>query len=134
MPNHLHLVLQPSENGGMSHFLRWSTLTHTMRYHAHYHTEGEGYVYQGRFKSFPVQDDDHFLDLCRYVERNAKRARLCGKGRGLAMGIALSLVPRPRTTAKATGTMADPPFVELDQASQRVARRQGIRSNPMVDS
>ena len=60
----------------MSDFLRWVTLTHTMRYHSHYHTAGEGHVYQGRFKSFPVQDDDHFHVLCRYVERNALRAKL----------------------------------------------------------
>ncbi|MFV1969321.1 MAG: hypothetical protein ACC628_28200, partial [Pirellulaceae bacterium] len=31
---------------------------------------------QGRFKSFPVQDDDHFYTVCRYVERNALRANL----------------------------------------------------------
>ena len=33
-------------------------------------------MYQGRFKSFPVQDDHHFLVLCRYVEANARRAGL----------------------------------------------------------
>ena len=76
MPNNWHLVLQPSEDGGMSNFLRWVTLTHTMRDHAHYRTAGEGHVYQGRFKSFPVQDDGHFHVLCRYVERNAQRAEL----------------------------------------------------------
>ena len=76
MPNHWHFVLQPSEDGGMSDFLRWVSLTHTMRYHAHYNTAGEGHVYQGRFKSFPVQDDGHFLVLGRYVERNAQRAGL----------------------------------------------------------
>ena len=31
---------------------------------------------RGRFKSFPIQDDDHFLLVCRYVERNALRAGL----------------------------------------------------------
>ena len=56
--------------------MRWITATHTMRYHAHYHTSGEGHLYQGRFKSFPLQDDDHFLTVCRYVERNALRAGL----------------------------------------------------------
>ena len=61
MPNHWHIVLQPTEDGGMSDFLRWVTLTHTQRYHAHYGTSGQGHVYQGRFKSFPIQDDDHFL-------------------------------------------------------------------------
>ena len=34
MPNHWHFVLQPSEDGGMSNFLRWVSLTHTMRLHA----------------------------------------------------------------------------------------------------
>ena len=55
MPNHWHFVLQPTEDGGMSDFLRWVTLTHTQRYHAHYGSSGQGHVYQGRFKSFPVR-------------------------------------------------------------------------------
>jgi len=76
MPNHWHLVLQPTEDGGLSNFLRWVALTHTMRLHAHRGTGGQGHVYQGRFKSFPIQDDDHFLVVCRYVERNALRADL----------------------------------------------------------
>ena len=76
MPNHWHFVLRPQQGGEMSRFLRWVTATHTMRYHAHYHSSGEGHVYQGRFKSFPVQDDEHFLTVCRYVERNARRAQL----------------------------------------------------------
>ncbi len=76
MPNHWHLVLRPGVDGELSRFMRWITATHTMRYRAHYHTSGEGHVYQGRFKSFPVQDDGHFLTVCRYVERNAARAGL----------------------------------------------------------
>ena len=68
MSNHWHFVLQPTEDGGMSDFLRWVTLTHTQRYHAHYGTSGQGHVYQGRFKSFPIQDDSHFYVVCRYVE------------------------------------------------------------------
>ncbi len=76
LPNHWHFVLQPTENEGMSRFLGWVTLTHTMRFHAHYQTAGEGHLYQGRFKSFPVQGDDHFYVVCRYVERNALRAGL----------------------------------------------------------
>jgi len=76
MPSHWHFVLQPTEDGGMSELLRWVSLTHTMRLHAHYGTSGQGHIYQGRFKSFPVQDDEHFLVVCRYVERNALRAGL----------------------------------------------------------
>ena len=76
MPNHYHLVLSPTEDGAMSRFMKWVGGTHTMRYHAHYHTGGAGHVYQQRFKSFPIQDDEHFLTVCRYVERNALRANL----------------------------------------------------------
>jgi putative transposase len=76
MPNHWHVVLRLNQDGEMSNFLRWVTATHTMRYHAHYHTSGEGHFYQGRFRSFPIQDDGHFLTVCRYVERNARRADL----------------------------------------------------------
>ncbi len=76
MPSHWHLVLRPNRDGEMGDFLRWVTATHTMRYHAHYHTSGQGHVYQGRFKSFPIQGDGHFLTVCRYVERNALRAGL----------------------------------------------------------
>lgn len=51
-------------------------MTHTARYHAHYHTVGAGHVYQGRYKSFPVEGGDHFLTACRYVERNALAAKM----------------------------------------------------------
>jgi putative transposase len=51
-------------------------LTHTRRFHEHYHVTGTGPLYQGRYKSFPVQEDDHFFTVCRYVERNARRATL----------------------------------------------------------
>src|SRR5438552_15751691 len=37
---------------------------------------GSGPVYQGRFRSFPVQTDEHFMTVARYVERNALRAKL----------------------------------------------------------
>ena len=53
----------------MSCFLRWVTATHTMRYYAHHHTSGDGHLYQGRCKSLPIQDDGHFVTVCRYVER-----------------------------------------------------------------
>ena len=79
MPNHWHLVLWPRGDGVLSEFLRWLTVTHTQRYHAHHHTSGTGPLYQGRFKSFPVQEDEHLLTVMRYVERNALRANLAAR-------------------------------------------------------
>nr|WP_143206353.1 transposase [Singulisphaera sp. GP187] len=74
MPHHWHLVLWPEHDGDLSEYLRWLTVTHTPRWHAAHHTSGTGPLYQGRFQSFPVQDDEHLLTVCRYVERNALRA------------------------------------------------------------
>jgi len=33
-------------------------------------------LYQGTYKSFLVQEDEHFCTVCRYVERNAWRTNL----------------------------------------------------------
>lgn len=76
MPNHWHLVVQARQRTSLSTWMQWLAVTHTHRWHAHRRTAGEGPLYQGRFKSFPVQTDEHFLRLCRYVEANAVRARL----------------------------------------------------------
>src|SRR6476659_5267747 len=73
MPNHWHLVLWPAKDGELSRFMQWLTVTHMRRWHAHRGSTGEGPVYQGRFKSFPVQADPHLLIVARYVERNALR-------------------------------------------------------------
>ena len=79
MPNHWHFVLWPKTGTEMTDFLRWLTHTHAMRWHAHYHTSGTGHLYQGRFKAFPVQGDEHFYSLLRYVERNPLRAGMVKK-------------------------------------------------------
>src|SRR5260221_11811046 len=76
MPNHWHLVLRPAGDADLASFMRWVGVTHVRRHHAHYHTRGGGHLYQGRFKSFPAQDDRHLLTVLRYVEANALRARL----------------------------------------------------------
>src|SRR5690349_16171191 len=82
MPNHWHLVLWPRRDEDLSRFMAWVTLTHTQRWHAYRQSAGNGHVYQGRFKSFPVQADEHFLTVCRYVERNALRAKLVDRAEG----------------------------------------------------
>jgi putative transposase len=76
LPNHWHLVVWPSRDGALSTWAQWLTVTHVRRWHAHRHTEGTGPIYQGRFKSFPVQEGGHYDTVCRYVERNPLRAGL----------------------------------------------------------
>jgi putative transposase len=76
MPNHWHLVVRPKTDEALGRLMGWVGVTHVRRHHEHYHTRGGGHLYQGRFKSFPVAEDDYFLTLCRYVEANPLRAKL----------------------------------------------------------
>jgi putative transposase len=106
MPNHWHLVLWPRRDGDLSRFLAGVTLTHTQRWHAHRRSAGAGHLYQGRFKSFPVQGDAHLLTVCRYVERNALRAQLVLRAEEWRWS---SLWRRTVGTAQATAWLADWP-------------------------
>lgn len=76
MPNHWHLVLWPEADGQLARCMAWLTLTHTQRWHARRASAGSGHLYQGRYKAFLIQADEHLLAVCRYVERNPLRARL----------------------------------------------------------
>jgi putative transposase len=79
MPNHWHLVVRPRTDAGLGRLMGWVGVTHVRRHHEHYHRRGAGHLYQGRFKSFPVAEDEYFLTLCRYVEANATRAKLADR-------------------------------------------------------
>jgi putative transposase len=68
--------LWPRKDGDLGRFMQRLTTTNVRRWHTHRHSEGRGHLCQGVYKSFPVQDDRHFLTVARYVERNALRASL----------------------------------------------------------
>jgi putative transposase len=74
MPNHFHLAVLPKDDGDLSRWMHWLLNTHVRRYHKHY--GGSGHIWQGRFKAFPIQEDEHLLTVLRYIERNPVRAKL----------------------------------------------------------
>jgi REP-associated tyrosine transposase len=76
LPNHWHFLLGPANDGELGAFMQWLTTTHVRRWHLHRRSVGRGHLYQGTYKFFPVQEDDHFYTVARYVERNGLRARL----------------------------------------------------------
>jgi putative transposase len=76
MPNHWHFVITARIDRELSRFMHWFETTHARRWQLAKDADGLGAVYQGRFKSIPIQTDAHFLCVCRYVERNALRAGL----------------------------------------------------------
>ena len=77
MPNHFHLALWPRQDGDLSRFMQWLLTAHVRRYHRHYRSGG--HVWQGRFKAFPIQQDDHLVTVLRYIERNPLRAGLVAR-------------------------------------------------------
>lgn len=135
MPNHWHLLLWPRHDDELSETLRWLTVTHTQRWHAAHRSAGSGPLYQGRFKSFPVQTDEHFLTVTRYVERNALRANFVRRAENWRWGslwrqtqgdakarVLLSdwPVPRPRNWLAYVNRAETPPELEaLRRSAQR---------------
>jgi putative transposase len=134
MPNHWHLVLWPRQNGDLSRFMAWLTLTHTQRWHQQRQSVGEGHVYQGRFKSFLVQNDEHLFTVYRYVERNALRAKLVKRAEDWRWG---SLWWRKRSDGNLAPFLSESPltlpsqwveWVNEPQADEALCRvRQSVR-------
>jgi len=97
MPNHWHFVLWPAQDDQLSDFMQQMTTTHVRRWQRAHQSEGQGHVYQGRFKAFPIQNDDHFYTVCRYVERNAVRSGLVTRAEDWVWGSAWAYMhPRDR--------------------------------------
>ncbi len=106
MSNHFHLALWPAKDGDLSRWMQWLLTTYIRRYQRHYHSNG--HIWQGRFKAFPVQEDDHLRVVLRYIERNALRAAvveraedwpwssLHGASAGVTALIRLDAGPAPR--------------------------------------
>jgi putative transposase len=132
MPNHWHFVVWPRRGADdeVSEFFRWLTVTHTQRWHAHHHTAGSGHLYQGRFKSFPIEQDEHFYTAVRYVERNPLRAGLIARAEEWRHG---SLWVRTSGTAAEQAVLADWPlalprqWVEYVNQPQTEAEADAVR-------
>ena len=87
MGTHWHFVAWPREDGELTAFFRWLTHTHAMRWRVSHRSVGDGPLYQGRFKGFPVQPTGESLRaVCRYVERNALTAKLVKRAEAWRFG------------------------------------------------
>src|SRR6266446_6501445 len=65
MTNHFHLLLAPEAGQSISRILQSLTVAHTWRYHRRH--ASVGHVWQGRFKSPVIQNDEHALVVLRYI-------------------------------------------------------------------
>lgn len=72
MTNHFHLLLRPEPGQSVSRIMQSLSVAHTSHYHR---TQASvGHVWQGRFESPVIEDDDHSLTVLRYIEGNPLRA------------------------------------------------------------
>ena len=131
MPNHFHLVLQPTRGTAISSFMQWWMTSHVRRYHRHYHSHG--HVWQGRFKSFPIQQDAHLLTVIRYVLQNPVRAHLVDRAPDWpwsSLRFPQLLAPSPLTASKAPRRRLDGlvPDDDLDRLRTCVNRQQPFGS------
>lgn len=92
MPNHFHLVTWPADSGETGTWMHWLMTAHVARHRSKYETIGG--IWQGRYKSFPIQRDHHLLTVTRYVERNPLRANLVRRA-GDWRWSSLALLDRP---------------------------------------
>lgn len=127
MPNHFHLVVSPNGSPDISRWMHWLTTTHSHQHHLRYGTSGS--VWQGRFRAFSIENDEHLLTVVRYVERNALRAGLVEKAEHWPWG-SLAL----RNTGSSSSRLADPPvalprrWAEIVNEPQSPAELEALRS------
>jgi REP-associated tyrosine transposase len=95
LSNHWHLIVAPSGTDQLVRFMRWVTATHAIRWNKHHKTVGTGPVYQGRYHSTAIEFAADLVRACRYVERNALRARLVRRAQDWPWG---SLAERTQPT------------------------------------
>jgi putative transposase len=109
LPNHWHFVLWPERDGDLSEFMQRMANMHTQRWQRAKQRVGYGHLYQGRFKSFPIENDEHFYTVVRYVERNALRAGLVGRAEDWPWGSLYRRVVGRRTPLLADWPLPEPP-------------------------
>jgi putative transposase len=74
MPNHFHIVIYTKYAQSLSQAMHWISSSYVRYYNKRYNISG--YLWQGRYKSFIVQEDTYLLVLLKYVEANPKRAKI----------------------------------------------------------
>jgi putative transposase len=143
MPNHFHLALWPRADGDLSRWMHWLMTAHVRRYLRYYRSSG--HVWQGRFKAFPVEEDEHLLAVLRYIERNPLRAGLVGRAeewswsslRWLSASaqspVRLEPGTVPRGTLWAEGVNAATGDIDLEAIRESVCPGSSIRNVRMDD-
>ena len=74
--NHFHLLIKEDKNG-ISYFMKRLMIRYAQYYKEKY--EHTGHLFQDRFKSIPVEDEEYLLSAYRYIARNPVEAMICNQ-------------------------------------------------------
>lgn len=73
MPNHFHLILRESKQGGISQYMQRVLNAYTKYFNAKYKTSG--HLFQGPFQAVHIKDDNQLLYLSAYIHRNIREIK-----------------------------------------------------------
>ena len=74
MDNHIHLLVEPLEDGSLSRAMEYVAKGYAKYFNKTYHHEG--HVFQGRFKSFLVQSERYYFACSRYIDLNPLKSQI----------------------------------------------------------
>jgi putative transposase len=74
LPDHFHLLVRPVSGSNLSHCMQWLQTSYARRFNDYHGTEGP--LWQGRYKSFLVQENEHLLTVMSYIEGHPLRIGL----------------------------------------------------------
>lgn len=72
MENHIHLLVEPKADGSLSKVMEDTSKAYAKYFNKKYGRVG--HVFQGRFKSFLVQQERYFFACSRYIDLNPVKA------------------------------------------------------------
>ena len=77
MGNHVHLMAQ-THRPNLGRWMHWLNVSYTTYFNRRH--KSSGHLFQGRYKSFLVEEGDYLLSLSRYIHLNPVRGVSLGRG------------------------------------------------------
>jgi putative transposase len=74
MPNHYHLLITPAKCSALPHAMKALGVRYGGYYNRRYSRSGT--LWGGRYRAFPIEDEQYWLTCLRYIEQNPVRAGL----------------------------------------------------------
>ena len=123
MPNHVHLIAAPESEEGLARAIGEAHRRYTGM--INFREGWRGYLWQGRFASFPM-DEPHLLLAARYIELHPVKAGIVKDPRSCRWSSASA-----HLSGKGDGLLTDSPLSDRAPDWKRfVSIQRGIRGNP----